>query len=886
MPLRSPGRGSIDVPPLTYDSATSQYGRIVMASDARPRRKVMWALFALVLTLGSISDAGADPGGFVSDDFSSPVLNTARWTTVDPRGDTVFTASGTNLLISVAGGISHRLTVGDRTAPRILQSAPNANVEVEAKFESQPTAAVQTQGIVFQQDDLNLIWFGVERDGAGLFLQATALTGNKAKSLLRVASAPSPVVYLRVARAGNAWTIRSSPDGATWTTVGTVTAALTVTSAGPFAGNHATSGSPPAFTASVDYVFNTASPIVPEDGGGGGDTTPPVISGVTITPGPTSVHVGWTTDEPADTRVEVGTTTAYELGAVSDPSPVTSHASTFTGLTCETSYHMRVSSTDPSGNVRTAPDEVFQTSACGPPPTELVSDDLSGPELDPSRWSVIDPNGDAAVAMTGSGASVSLPAGTPHGFTGGVNRTVRLVQPVANEDLEVDVRFEPLVASGNTAFEGILVEQDAGNYLRFELSTVACQYRLQAFSQSGATLTSRLNRTIPTPPSHLRVRRTGNTWFFSVSFDGLAWKQMVSFSHVLAPTAVGPYVGSEGGPSPAVTGTVDYLVDRTHPFATEDGVPFEAVPQDPVIDVWYGSDQTFGGVGRPQAWVNVLGTVSDPDEVASLRYSLNGGPSTAFPLGMDFARLQRPGDFNIELAWAALQTGDNTITLTAQDRSGNQSQRTVTVRVVSGTTLPQSYSVDWSSAGSIGEVAQVVDGQWRIEGDGVRTVVPGYDRLITLGDPAWASYQVSTPVTIHGFSAGGCAGAAVGLIVGWTGHTDPGQPRRGHPYGGLGWYRGALEILRNGDAVIARDRSGLTLSPGVQYIFKMQMERTSVSPPQYTYRLKVWRASDPEPGAWTLTAAYDFGGGSVVLLAHHVDASFGDVTITPIGPGG
>jgi hypothetical protein len=859
---------------------------LVMPSDARPHRRVLWALLSLVLLLGTVSEAGADPGGFVSDDFSAPVLNTARWTTVDPRGDSVFTSSGTNLLIDVAGGISHRLTSGDRTAPRVLQSAPNANVEVEAKFESETTTAVQTQGIVFQQNDLNLIWFGTERDGAGFFLQATAMVGGKAKNLLRVAGTPSAVVYLRVARSGNSWTFRSSPDGAAWTIVGTVTSALTVTSAGAFAGNHATSGSPPSFTASVDYLFNTASPIVPEDGGGGGgDTTPPVITGVTVMPGPASVEVEWMTDEPSDGRVEIGTTTAYELGAVSNPSPLTSHSLTFTGLTCATIYHFRVSSTDLSGNVRTTADALFQTSSCGPPPTELVSDDLSTSVLDSSHWSVIDPNGDATVAMTGSGASVSLPAGTPHGFAGGVNRTVRLVQTVVDQDLEVDVRFEPLVASGNSAFEGILVEQDAGHYLRFELTTVACQYRLLAFSQSGATLTSRLNRTIPTPPSHLRVRRTGNTWFFSVSFDGLAWKQMVSFSQVLSPTVVGPYVGSEGGSSPAVTGTIDYLVNRAQPFATEDGGAFEAVPEHPVIDVWYGSDQTFGSVGRPQAWVNVLGTVSDPDGVASLRYSLNGGPPTALPLGMDFARLQRPGDFNVELAWAVLQAGNNSITLTAQDRFGNQSQRTVTVQVVSGATWPQTYSVDWSAADSIGEVAQVVDGQWRIEGDGVRTVIPGYDRLITLGDPSWTSYQVSTPVTIHGYSTGPCAGPAAGLIVGWTGHTDPGQPRRGHPYGGLGWYRGAVEIMRNGDAVIAQDRSGLTLSLGVPYIFKMQMERTSVSPLQYTYRLKVWRASDPEPGAWTLTAAYDFGGGSAVLVAHHVDASFGDVTITPIGSG-
>jgi hypothetical protein len=39
-----------------------------------------------------------------------------------------------------------------------------------------------------------------------------------------------------------------------------------VTSIGPFAANHSGSGNSPAYTAQVDYFFNTASPIDPEDG--------------------------------------------------------------------------------------------------------------------------------------------------------------------------------------------------------------------------------------------------------------------------------------------------------------------------------------------------------------------------------------------------------------------------------------------------------------------------------------------------------------------------------------------------------------------------------------------------------------------------------------------
>ena len=60
--------------------------------------------------------------------------------------------------------------------------------------------------------------------------------------------------------------------------------------------------------------------------------------------------------------------------------------------------------------------------------------------------------------------------------------------------------------------------------------------------------------------------------------------------------------GNESGPSPAAT---------------------EQTPDDPdagLIDVWYGSYQRFGSPGRPQRWVNVLGSIADPDAVTGLEY--------------------------------------------------------------------------------------------------------------------------------------------------------------------------------------------------------------------------------------------------------------------------
>jgi len=49
------------------------------------------------------------------------------------------------------------------------------------------------------------------------------------------------------------------------------------------------------------------------------------------------------------------------------------------------------------------------------------------------------------------------------------------------------------------------------------------------------------------------------------------------------------------------------------------------------------------------------------------------------------------------------------------------------------------------------------------------------------------------------------------------------------------------------------------------------------------YRIKTWKANETEPG-WLAsgTSVNDVGHGSFMLLAHHVYATFGNVTVTPI----
>jgi uncharacterized repeat protein (TIGR02543 family) len=312
----------------------------------------------------------------------------------------------------------------------------------------------------------------------------------------------------------------------------------------------------------------------------------------------------------------------------------------------------------------------------------------------------------------------------------------------------------------------------------------------------------------------------------------------------------------------------------------------------PVIDVWYGSPQVFGHIGIPQQWVNILGNVSDPDGVASLAYSLNGGPETSLSIGPDTYRLAAEGDFNIDMAHTDLISGSNQVVIAATDIFDNTTVETVTVEYVSGNVWPETYSIDWSSAASIQDVAQVVDGLWTLEADSVRPVVIGYDRLVAIGDMTWDDYEATVPIIVHGIDSTPSNPPAVGILMRWEGHHDwyGWQPKVGWwPLGAIGmyrWYGDALgprfQIYINNGAVRIDDTSGRELEFDVCYNFKVRVE-TIPGQGAGLYSFKVWENGESEPSGWDLThqAVTGLENGSFLLFAHHVDASFGDVTVTP-----
>jgi regulation of enolase protein 1 (concanavalin A-like superfamily) len=215
-----------------------------------------------------LDDDTAPPPGpaIVSDDFSTGVLNTSLWTFVDPRGDSTLELNGTQAIVSVPAGVSHDLWTNALYAPRLLQDVPDEDFEIEVKYESAVTSKFQIQGIVVQQDLENLIRFDLYNAGAGPRLFAAKFTNGSASAVKNQAvSVPGPI-YLRLTRAGDGWTFRYSLNGESWTQIATTNHVLAVSQVGAFVGNHgAPESSSPAFSGALDYFFNTASPIEPED---------------------------------------------------------------------------------------------------------------------------------------------------------------------------------------------------------------------------------------------------------------------------------------------------------------------------------------------------------------------------------------------------------------------------------------------------------------------------------------------------------------------------------------------------------------------------------------------------------------------------------------------
>ena len=210
-------------------------------------------------------------------------------------------------------------------------------------------------------------------------------------------------------------------------------------------------------------------------------------------------------------------------------------------------------------------------------------------------------------------------------------------------------------------------------------------------------------------------------------------------------------------------------------------------------------------------------------------------------------------------------------------------------------TAPLDLIARWDLVTDIDDVGQPVDGQWIKTNDGIRSIEPGFDRIFALGNINLADYEVTVPITVHHWDETAGTFPAVGMIANWTGHyADGNQPNLlWYPLGAINWTQlgGGVGIVGNAvNDLTGQGSLGKIIETGETYFHKIQVESNGNSPS--TFRYKVWHESDPEPSTWDregtgLNDQHPDGpsrtSGSVALLAHFADATFGDVIIVEGG---
>jgi regulation of enolase protein 1 (concanavalin A-like superfamily) len=628
----------------------------------------------------------------------------------------------------------------------------------------------------------------------------------------------------------------------------------------------------------------------------------------------------------------------------------------------------------------------------------FTSDDFDATNLQTGTWTFSDPLGDATLAFQGTGTadarlSLSVPAEVNHDLYTGNNSAPRILQPAANGDFTIQVKFDSPV-SYVYEVQGVIVQQDANNLMRFDFSSNGSYTKAFSATTTDGFATAPTHQieavTIApnaTSPMWMRVTRSGNSWTMAYSTDGSAFSTVATYTYALTVAEVGLFVANGGPTPPNFTMIADYFFDAADPVSPEDGsvhadvlpplvynvssiaggaaiqvnwktdersttrieygtttsygssvvdatlstqhsviIPslsattaynFRIIaidslnqkdttanmkdttilPTPPAITLWYGNDQTFGTVGTPQRYVNIQGNVTDPTGIDQFYYTLNGGAQVNLSRGPDTRRLQRAGDFNVDLRYDQLDAGANSLVIHARNIFGDTKDTTVTVRDNSGAVWPLPYTVDFTSAGSLTDSVQVTDGRWQVASGKARIVERGYDRVLAIGDTTWHDYEMTAKLSVSGFDSSSTAydapsnGPSMAFLMRWMGHTDSpitiSQPKEGYlplgAFAAVSWptvSTNRWELF--GDNLTLRDsKTSPAFLFNTDYYFKLQV-KTTAGVGGY-YRFKVWKTSDTEPTTWLLNTQEGLSApqyGSVLIVAHHVSVSVDEVRVT------
>ncbi|WP_420393952.1 cadherin-like domain-containing protein [Acuticoccus sp.] len=447
---------------------------------------------------------------------------------------------------------------GALTTPRLLQDVADEDFEIAIRFLNEPTTPFQEHGLLIIEDSSRWIRFDVAYTDIGLRLIVGTVDDGRRKLELFKSIKPGEIEYLKVLREGDVLTFQTSGDGVTWTSQKTLTTDITPTSVGPFAGSNVYQGNVAGFVSKIDWFETASDPIDGEDA-----TVAPryeLVSGRSIT-----IAVDELYSDPEGDPVTLVSVGDPAQGTVVDNGDGTLTYTSADGYVGPDSFRFTVTDGNgtASGTVQLTVNEPFG----------FVSDDFTG-TVEGTDWFFAGPVGSATEGrVDGEGIlTLSVPSGTHDVWRS--NDAPRYLQAVNDTDFAIEAKFNSM-PSARTQMQGILVQEDADTWLRFDAHWNGSS--LQVFSgitDDGAPRMVAMQRAA-SAPNYMRVTREDDAFTLQYSSDGSKWTTLTSVTEPMTVTAVGVFAATAHN-APAYSAKVDYVKVVGEPFV--DDPAFEGPP--------------------------------------------------------------------------------------------------------------------------------------------------------------------------------------------------------------------------------------------------------------------------------------------------------------------
>ena len=197
-----------------------------------------------------------------------------------------------------------------------------------------------------------------------------------------------------------------------------------------------------------------------------------------------------------------------------------------------------------------------------------VSDEFGESSLNATLWTVRAPAGGSA-SVVGGELVISVPAGSNHDATTPALDAVQVVQSIGNANFDVALKIDStLISATQYSEQGLLVEGDAKDYIRFEIGAGGTTTVLGVSAVSAGVSSSKIG-IVPfasyAVPTYLRLQRVGTTYTAYWSTNGTTWTQAGTFSDSLVVTGLAPFAGNyDSTPSKAtgLTARFDWFHNR------------------------------------------------------------------------------------------------------------------------------------------------------------------------------------------------------------------------------------------------------------------------------------------------------------------------------------